>query len=49
MQFMVRLTMTFLHDCRAAMRVRHLAYRTEQSYLHWIKRYCLFRKTQQLK
>lgn len=28
------------------MRVRHLAYRTEQSYLHWIKRYILFHKKQ---
>ena len=26
------------------MQVRHLAYRTEQSYHDWIKRYCLSRK-----
>lgn len=32
----------FMEDCRAAMRSRHLAYRTEKSYLHWIKRFVLF-------
>ena len=32
----------FMDDCKASMRSRHLAYRTEKSYLHWIKRYILF-------
>jgi len=32
----------FMDDCRSKMRARHLAYRTEKSYLHWIKRYILF-------
>ena len=32
----------FMEDCRAAMRSRHLAYRTEKSYLNWSKRFILF-------
>ena len=32
----------FMEDCREVMRSRHLAYRTEKSYLHWIKRFILF-------
>lgn len=36
----------FMDECRAAMRSRHLAYRTEKSYLHWIKRFILFHNKQ---
>lgn len=36
----------FMEECRSAMRTRHLAYKTEQSYLHWIKRYILFNHKQ---
>lgn len=36
----------FMDDCRAAMRSRHLAYRTEKSYLHWIKRFIHFHNKQ---
>ncbi|MEM9605595.1 MAG: integron integrase [Pseudomonadota bacterium] len=32
----------FLKSCRSAMRVRHLAYKTEKTYIHWIKRFILF-------
>jgi len=32
----------FMEECRTTMRARHLAYRTEQSYLHWIKRFIVF-------
>jgi len=32
----------FIKDCRSIMRMRHLAYRTEKSYLHWIRRFILF-------
>ena len=32
----------FMEECRSVMRTRHLAYRTEKSYLHWIKRFILF-------
>ncbi len=36
----------FLDQVRDAMRVRHYSYRTEQAYIHWIKRFILFhRKT----
>lgn len=35
-----------MEDCRAAMRSRHLANRTEKSYLHWIKRFILFHNKQ---
>ena len=31
-----------LDVAREKMRVRHLAYRTEQTYLHWIRRYVGF-------
>jgi len=36
----------FLMECRSAARSRHLAYRTEKSYLHWIKRFILFHNKQ---
>ncbi len=36
----------FMDECRTAMRTRHKAYRTEQSYLHWIRRYILFHNKQ---
>jgi integrase len=32
----------FLDQVRRAIRVRHYSIRTEQSYLHWIKRFILF-------
>lgn len=32
----------FMDECRSMMRTRHLAYRTEKCYLHWIKRFILF-------
>ncbi len=32
----------FMEDCKMAMRARHLAFKTEKSYLHWIRRYILF-------
>jgi integron integrase len=36
----------FLDQVRDAIRVRHYSYRTEQAYIHWIKRFILFhRKT----
>lgn len=31
-----------LDQVRHAIRVKHLSYRTEQTYIHWIKRYILF-------
>ena len=31
-----------LDQVRHATRVRHLSYRTEQAYVHWIKRFILF-------
>ena len=33
-----------LDQVRAAVRVRHLSYRTEQAYVDWIKRFILFDK-----
>jgi len=33
-----------LDQVRAAVRVRHLSYRTEQAYVDWIKRFILFHK-----
>lgn len=36
----------FMDECRTVMRTRHLAYRTEKSYLHWVKRYILFHDKQ---
>ena len=35
-----------MEECRSAMRCRHLAYRTEKSYLHWIKRFIVFHNKQ---
>lgn len=32
----------FLDDCRTRMRARNLAYKTEKTYIHWIKRFILF-------
>lgn len=32
----------FMDKCRETMRSHHLAYRTEKSYVHWVKRYILF-------
>lgn len=32
----------FLEECRHRLRSRNLAYQTEKSYVHWIKRYILF-------
>lgn len=32
----------FMEECKTAMRVRHLAYKTEKSYLNWIRRYIFF-------
>ena len=34
-----------LDDVRAAHRVRHLSYRTEQAYVGWVRRYVLFHAT----
>ncbi len=34
-----RSTGAFIEECRAAMRVRRLSLRTEQSYLYYIRRY----------
>jgi hypothetical protein len=31
-----------LDQVRHATRVRHLSYRTEQAYVHWIKRFIFF-------
>ncbi|VBB46511.1 Integrase/recombinase (fragment) [uncultured Desulfatiglans sp.] len=31
-----------LDQVRAALRVRHMSYRTEQTYVHWIKRFIFF-------
>ena len=36
----------FLDQVRRAIRVRHYSIRTEQSYLHWIKRFILFHDKQ---
>jgi len=36
----------FMEECSSAMRGRHLAYRTEKSYLHWIKRFIVFHSKQ---
>lgn len=35
-----------MEECRTAMRVRHLAYRTEKTYLYWIRRYIYFNDKQ---
>jgi hypothetical protein len=32
----------FLDQVRRAIRARHYSIRTEQSYIHWIKRFILF-------
>ncbi len=32
----------FLDHCRDKMRVHHLAYQTEKTYIHWIKRFIVF-------
>ena len=32
----------FMEQCREVMRFRRLAYRSEQAYLEWIKRFILF-------
>ncbi len=34
--------MKLLDQCRHVTRVRHLAYSTEKSYVHWIERYIRF-------
>ena len=31
-----------LDEVRASLRVRHYSYRTEKTYVHWIKRYIVF-------
>jgi hypothetical protein len=31
-----------LEQVRDAIRLKHYAYRTEQTYIHWIRRYILF-------
>ncbi|MBF0263814.1 MAG: phage integrase N-terminal SAM-like domain-containing protein [Gammaproteobacteria bacterium] len=36
----------FLLSVQEAIRVRHYSYRTEQTYLGWIKRYILFHNKQ---
>lgn len=36
----------FMDECRSAMRARHLAYRTEKCYLHWVRRFILFNHKQ---
>lgn len=36
----------FMEECRSTMSSRHLAYRTEKSYLHWIKRFIVFHSKQ---
>ncbi len=36
----------FMEECRSAMRARHLAYQTEKTYLHWIRRYIYFHDKQ---
>lgn len=33
-----------LDDIREVMRLRHYSIRTEQAYLHWVKRFCIFHK-----
>ncbi len=33
-----------LDQVRAALRVKHYSYRTEQAYIHWIKRFIIFHK-----
>ena len=35
-----------LDRVRDALRVKHYSYRTEQAYLHWIKRYIYFHQKQ---
>jgi len=35
-----------MDECRSAIRSRHLAYRTEKSYLYWIRRFILFHQKQ---
>ena len=37
-------TFPFLTQVRDTIRVRHLSIRTEQAYLHWIKRFILFHR-----
>lgn len=32
----------FLDDCRTRMRAHNLAYKTEKTYIHWIRRFILF-------
>jgi len=32
----------FLKKVREAIRVRHLSVRTEEAYVHWVKRFILF-------
>jgi len=32
----------FLDDCRTRMRAQNLAYKTEKTYIHWIRRFILF-------
>lgn len=34
----------FLDECRRCARARNLAYQTEKTYVHWIRRYILFHK-----
>lgn len=36
----------FMEECRTTMRARHLAYQTEKTYLHWIRRYIYFNNKQ---
>jgi len=36
----------FMDECRTAMRSRHFAYRTEKSYLNWIRRFIRFHSKQ---
>lgn len=38
------LKLKFLDQCREVMRFKHLSYRTEEAYIHWIRRFILFHR-----
>ena len=37
--------MPLLDDVRQALRIRHYAYQTEKTYLHWVERFVKYLKT----
>ncbi len=41
-RFIPNPSLKFMEQCREVMRFRHLALRSEQAYLDWIKRFILF-------